>query len=52
MNNNKHINKNVPIKPEWCDRARGCYCPTCITGVSMSATECRYCGQKLIPYLQ
>lgn len=31
--------------------ARGFYCPSCLTGVSLDSKECKYCGQKLIsPY--
>lgn len=45
------IDKNTPRKIEWNEIARGVYCPTCLTGVNMEATECKYCGQKLIPYL-
>lgn len=44
------IDKSIPKKIKWNERARGFYCPTCATGISMKANKCKYCGQKLIPY--
>lgn len=45
------IDKNIPTEIKWSETARGVYCPTCLTGDAMESTKCKYCGQKLIPYL-
>ena len=29
------IDKNIPVEIKWSETARGVYCPTCLTGVSM-----------------
>ena len=42
------INKNIPIKIQFSETARGFYCPTCDTGTYNKKHKCNYCGQLLL----
>lgn len=42
------VDKDKPIKIEFNYRARGFYCPTCLTGVANKDQKCPFCGQRLL----